>query len=104
MREGVERLVRALARDPAFRAPETTIGPNDDIAVVEALVAGDSRDEASVQAIERLRTEVVPRRSPARRASVYVTGETAEIVDYRELMEAGSRSSSPSCSGSASCC
>ena len=37
------------------------------LAVVEALVAGDSRDERSVQAIERLRSELVPRSARRRR-------------------------------------
>ena len=94
VREGVERLRAALASDPAFRSPEVTIGPNDDVAVVEALVAGDSRDEAAVQAIERLRAEVVPAALGGTGAETYVTGETAEIVDYNELMAPGCRSSS----------
>ena len=47
------------------------------LAIVEALVAGDSRDERSLAAVERLRADVVPggdrargrdaRSSPARR-------------------------------------
>jgi RND superfamily putative drug exporter len=87
VREAVDRLRDALATDPRFRSPETTFGPNEDIAVVEALVAGDSRDEAAVQAIEELRTDVVPTALDGSGARAYVTGETAEIVDYRELME-----------------
>ena len=87
VRTGVAELRRALASDRAFRSPEVTVGPNRDIAVVEALVAGDSRDERWVQAIERLRSEVVPAALGDAVAVVYVTGETAEIVDYRELME-----------------
>ena len=94
---------RSAAADPRFRSPETTFGPNGDIAVVEALVAGDSRDEA-VQAIEELRNDVVPAALDGSGARAYVTGETAEIVDYRELMEAGCRSCSSSCSASASSC
>jgi RND superfamily putative drug exporter len=54
--------------------------------VVEAQVVGDSRDEAAVEAIERLRSEVVPAALDGSGARGLVTGETAEIVDYRELM------------------
>ena len=83
-------LVAALSSDPAFRAPEaSTIGPNGDARRRRgASSRGDSRDEAAVQAIER-----APRRDraggarPGPTCDVFVTGETAEIVDYRELIE-----------------
>ena len=84
---GIEQLRTDLAGDPAFLNPEVTLAPRGGLAVVEALVAGDSRDEAAVQAIERLRTELVPAALGGTGARTYVTGETAEIVDYRELME-----------------
>ncbi|MBA2298932.1 MAG: MMPL family transporter [Actinobacteria bacterium] len=86
VKAGVERLRTALAADPAFRDPDVTVGPNRDITIVEALVGGDSRDEAAVRAIDRLRTDVVPTALAGSGARTYVTGETAEIVDYRELM------------------
>ena len=76
-----------LARDRAFRSPEVETAPDGRLALVEAMVAGDSRDERSVQAIERLRSELVPRALGDADVAVYVTGETAEIVDYRELMD-----------------
>ena len=76
-----------LAVDRTFRNPELETAPDGRLALVEALVAGDSRDESSVQAIERLRTDVVPEALAGSGAQAYVTGETAEIVDYRELME-----------------
>jgi uncharacterized membrane protein YdfJ with MMPL/SSD domain len=84
---GVDALRAELADDPAFREPEVTTAPQGGFALVEAQVRGDSRDEAAVQAVERLRHEVVPRTLGDAPAEVYVTGETAEIVDYRELME-----------------
>ena len=61
------RAQRSRAIRPSARR-SVTIGPNDDVAVVEALVAGDSRDEAAVQAVERLRAEVVPEALAATRA------------------------------------
>ena len=56
------------------------------MAVVEALVAGTAATRAAVQAIERLRAEVVPEALGGVGVETYVTGETAEIVDYSELM------------------
>ena len=87
VRQGLERLRDELAGDEAFLNPELETAPDGQLAVVEALVAGDSRDEQAVLAVERLRTELVPRTLGSDGVEVYVTGETAEIVDYRELME-----------------
>jgi len=87
VRRAVEELAAAMSSDPAFIGAETRIPSGRDIAIVEALVAGDSRDESAVQAIERLRAEVVPDALGTVEAEAFVTGETAEIVDYRELME-----------------
>ena len=87
VQEGIERLRARLASDRAFRNPELETAPDSSLAVVEALVTGDSRDERSVQAIERLRSDVVPQALGEADVNVYVTGETAEILDYRELME-----------------
>jgi RND superfamily putative drug exporter len=88
VRAAVRRLVAALEGDPAFRAPEVELAAKGDLTVVEAQVVGDSRDEAAVEAIERLRSEVVPAALEGSGTRGLVTGETAEIVDYRELMDA----------------
>ena len=85
--QAIERLAQLLSSDPAFRAPEVSTSPDGELALVEAHVRGDSRDEAAVQAIERLRAEVVPEAMAGTDLSVFVTGETAEIVDYREMMD-----------------
>jgi putative drug exporter of the RND superfamily len=85
VRAGAERLVERLDADPVFGEPELIVAPNEDLAVVEALVAGDSRDRSTVRAVERLRSDVVPAALEGTRARGLVTGETAEIIDYREL-------------------
>ena len=83
---GVEEIESLLTDHPAFRNPEVSSAPGNDLAVIEALVVGDSRDERAVQAVEQLRNDVrVAFRDV--NASTYVTGETAEIIDYNELME-----------------
>jgi uncharacterized membrane protein YdfJ with MMPL/SSD domain len=87
VRAAVDDLARAIDSDSAFAEPETRITPDRELAIVEALVVGDSRDESAVQAIERLRADVVPAALAGVDARGLVTGETAEIVDYRELME-----------------
>jgi RND superfamily putative drug exporter len=91
-RPGVERAVESLVTvvdrpaNPAFRNPELTTSPDGRLALIEAEIRGDSRDEAAVQAVEDLRAEVALS-ILGEDAEAYVTGETAEIVDYRELMK-----------------
>jgi uncharacterized membrane protein YdfJ with MMPL/SSD domain len=87
VQQGIQQLRDELTTDSDFRSPEVRVTPNGDLAVVEALVVGDSRDEKAVQAIERLRQDVVPAALAGTDVRAYVTGETAEIVDYNALME-----------------
>jgi putative drug exporter of the RND superfamily len=79
MHEAIQRLAAQMRADPAFRQVEVGLHPDRGIAVIEALPRGDSRDEAALESVRRLREVEIP---PAR---VLVTGETAESLDYRDL-------------------
>jgi uncharacterized membrane protein YdfJ with MMPL/SSD domain len=83
----VDRLAAEMGREPALRQPTVDEFPERRLAVVEALVAGDSRDQAAIDAVERLRDETVPGAFAGVDADVLVTGETAEIVDYFAMVE-----------------
>jgi uncharacterized membrane protein YdfJ with MMPL/SSD domain len=83
----IDRLERAIHSEPTFRQPTVAEFPGLRLAVVEALVAGDSRDQRAIDAVERLRHEVVPRAFAGVEAQVLVTGETAEIVDYFAMVD-----------------
>ena len=84
---GVERVAELLNGNPTFRNAEVSRSPDGELAVVEALVTGDSRDERTLQAVERLRNDVLPGVFAGTSAEVLVTGETAEVIDYRELAD-----------------
>jgi uncharacterized membrane protein YdfJ with MMPL/SSD domain len=76
----VQSLALRMRRNPAFRQVE--IGyTGEDFAVIEAVPAGDSRDERALEAVRDLRNEEIPG------ARVLVTGETAEAIDYFALTE-----------------
>jgi uncharacterized membrane protein YdfJ with MMPL/SSD domain len=83
----IDRLERVLRREPAFRQPTVDEFPARRLAVVEALVVGDSRDQRAIDAVKRLRDEVVPRAFAGVEAEVLVTGETAEIIDYFAMVD-----------------
>jgi putative drug exporter of the RND superfamily len=87
VRAAVQMLVGRLEASPSFRTPEVEIAPDRELAVIEALVAGDSRDERARKAVEQLRQRDVPAVFDGVDAQVYVTGETAEVIDYNDLIE-----------------
>ena len=83
----VARVAQVLGDDPAFRNPQVSRSPDGEVGYVEALVAGDSRDERAVQAVQRLRSDVLPEIFEGVDADVLVTGDTAEVIDYRALTD-----------------
>jgi uncharacterized membrane protein YdfJ with MMPL/SSD domain len=87
VRDAVRSLRVRLSSHPAFRNPEVEVSPQGSAAIVEALLVGDSRDEQARTAVRELRTEIVPTVFDGVDAAVYVTGETAEVIDYNELIE-----------------
>jgi putative drug exporter of the RND superfamily len=80
-RSGIDRLAEQMRTDRAFRQVETEFHPDKNLAVIEAIPAGDSRDERALQSVEGLRTWEIPG------ARVLVTGETAESIDYFALTD-----------------
>jgi putative drug exporter of the RND superfamily len=80
-RAGIERLARTMSAGGAFRQVDAQVYPRDDLAVIEALPAGDSRDARALAAVRELREAEIPG------ARVLVTGETAEAIDYFALTD-----------------
>jgi uncharacterized membrane protein YdfJ with MMPL/SSD domain len=87
LRPAIRRLVETLDSDPIFDRPEVEVSPDRRLTVVEALVAGDSRDERALAAVRDLRERDVPAIFGDLEATVRVTGETAEEIDYTDLMK-----------------
>jgi RND superfamily putative drug exporter len=80
-RSGVERLAEEMRFNRALRQVETDFYPESRLAVIEALPAGDSRDQEALDAVRELREEEIPG------ARILVTGETAESIDYYALTD-----------------
>jgi putative drug exporter of the RND superfamily len=80
-RSRIERLAEEMRLDREFRQVESSFYPESDLAVIEALPLGDSRDEQALNAVRSLREVEIPG------ARVLVTGETAESIDYYALTD-----------------
>ena len=88
LKSAIAKLDRRMGAEPAFFTPDVSTSPDGQVANVEAFVAGDSRDERALDAVQRLRSTVVPELFGGLGATVLVTGETAEVLDYRALTDA----------------
>jgi RND superfamily putative drug exporter len=78
----LEQLRARLATDPRFGRGEVAVAPDDSAAVLRAPVKGDSAASEAVEAVRELRGEIIPEAFAGTEAAVYVTGDTAENVDY----------------------
>ncbi|MBM3677684.1 MAG: MMPL family transporter, partial [Actinobacteria bacterium] len=81
----VERLRATIERDPAFSRAEARLAEDGEAALVSAFVAGDSREGVAVDAVKRLRATVVPEIAEPAGLEGFVTGTTAEVIDYQAL-------------------
>jgi RND superfamily putative drug exporter len=79
-RAALARLRDELARDPRFGPGR--IARSRDTAVLSAPVRGDADGANAAAAVRDLRAHVLPRFFDGTGAQVYVTGTTAEDVDY----------------------
>ncbi len=77
---GISQLESDLAGDDFYGDTRVTIAPNDDLAVVSAVIQGDFSGKPAEEALSRLRDDYIPAAFDGI-AAVYVTGPTAETVD-----------------------
>jgi uncharacterized membrane protein YdfJ with MMPL/SSD domain len=87
VREGVARVEAALARDDAFGEATVETSEAGDTTALTVPVAGDPVSEEAVAAVRGLREDVVPAAFSGAPAQAYVTGMTAENIDYYDVMD-----------------
>jgi RND superfamily putative drug exporter len=86
VRAAIARLEDGLATNRLFGEPELETSQAGDTAVLTVPVAGDPSSGEAVGAVRDLRADVIPRAFEAAPAEVYVTGDTAEQIDYFDVM------------------
>jgi RND superfamily putative drug exporter len=78
----VADLKEAVASNTAFTAATVTPHPEKNLAIVRVGLAGDPLSKPSMDAVSRLRTDLIPQAFQASTAQVLVTGQTAGIMDF----------------------
>ena len=86
VRAAVDRLEEELAARPIFGEPTEETSPNGDLVLVSVPVAGDAVSTEAVEAVRDLREEVIPQAFAGSEAEAYVGGDTAEDIDYYDVM------------------
>ena len=84
----VERLTAAIGEREVFGEPQEETSPGNDLVLVTVPVAGDSVSSEAVAAVRDLRDNVIPAAFAGTGAEAFVGGDTAEEIDYYDVMNA----------------
>ena len=79
---GVARLEAALHSDGRFGPAQTTVDKAGDLTLVSTTLSGDPAGDATRALVKNVRTTLVPAAFAGAPAKVYVSGNTAFVVDY----------------------
>ena len=83
----VATLVDRLEREEAFFGPfETSASPAGDLLIVRVPLAGKIDDKESEDAVKLLREVIIPGAFGTSATGVYVSGDTADSIDFRRYM------------------
>jgi RND superfamily putative drug exporter len=82
VRRGVATLVAELRRDGRFGPAQTVVDKRGDLTLVTTTLAGDPAGDVTQALVKQVRTALVPAAFGGAPAKVYVSGNTAFVVDY----------------------
>ena len=82
VKHGIVNLVAAMKGDGRFGPAQITADKAGDLTLISTTLAGDPAGDATQALVDHLRTAMVPGAFAGTPAKVYVTGNTAFVVDY----------------------
>jgi RND superfamily putative drug exporter len=85
VRTAISRLEDAVAADPAFATSMLETHPEANLAILRIHLAGDALNGQSLEAVTRLRENIIPHVFDSAPAEVLVTGKTAQLVDLNDV-------------------
>ena len=87
VRAAVEELQAELGQRRIFGDATTETSPDGGLVVLTVPVAGDAVSTAAVDAVRDLRNDVIPATFAGAGAEAFVGGDTAEEIDYYDVMD-----------------
>jgi RND superfamily putative drug exporter len=85
VKQGVARLEAAMRNDGRFGPAQTTVDKAGDLTLVSTTLSGDPAGDSTRALVQHLRTAMVPAAFAGAPAKVYVSGNTAFVVDYLDF-------------------
>ena len=80
--QAISRLQAAMTADGRFGPAQVTANEAGDLTLITTTLAGDPAGEATQSLVKHLRSDIVPAAVDGTSAEIYVTGNTAGVVDY----------------------
>ena len=80
--QAVAGLQTAMEADGSFGPAQVAANEAGDLTLVTTTLAGDPAGEATQKLVKHLRADIVPQATGTLESKVYVTGNTAGVVDY----------------------
>tara|TARA_B110000116_G_scaffold80445_1_gene69915 strand:- start:1338 stop:3701 length:2364 start_codon:yes stop_codon:yes gene_type:complete len=88
--DAIKNLEDKMTEDDSFLTPELVLEPSVNFAELTALIPGDPQNQPALQAVNRLRNELIPSAFigiPTSEYTVYVGGLSAEVVDSVQMTD-----------------
>ena len=88
--DAIKNLEDKMTEDDSFLTPELVLEPSVNFAELTALIPGDPQNQPALQAVTRLRNELIPSAFigiPTSEYTVYVGGLSAEVVDSVQMTD-----------------
>jgi putative drug exporter of the RND superfamily len=83
----ITSLTKTMAADKRFGTPVIESHTDQHLAVISVPVAGDSTSQAAEDAVKTLRNDAIPAAFDGTSANVYVTGATAQNLDFTDITQ-----------------
>ncbi len=82
----IAQLERSVAADAAFASSSLDVHPDANLSILRILMTGDATSPAALDALERLRGDLIPAAFDGAPAQVLVSGKTAQLVDLTDVV------------------
>lgn len=86
-KSGISSLTASLESDPTYNSTAVQTYPEQNLAVIYAVMAGDPQSKASMDSVAALRADIIPQALGEAPVQALVSGNTASILDFNQTTD-----------------